>query len=106
MLTLGRNDSGAGSLDSSALGGVERKEHPTGIRPSIGSSNKRPQLPGWGRCFDIRLWPLKVLVEGDHAIAAVRLPLAMVLVAVAVAIVGVVVLRGGALVNLRCPCSF
>ena len=33
-------------------------------------------------------------------------PLATVLVAVAVAIVGVVVLRGGALVNLRCPCSF
>jgi hypothetical protein len=77
------NDSRAGSLNSPALGGVERKEHPTGIRPSIGSSNKRPQLPGWGRCFDIRLWPFKVLVEGDHAIAAVRLPLAMVLVAVA-----------------------
>jgi hypothetical protein len=35
----------------------------------------------------------KFLVEGDHAIAAVRWPLAMVLTAVAVAIVGVVVLR-------------
>jgi hypothetical protein len=43
------NDSRAGSLDSTALGGVERREHPAGTRPSIGSSNKRPQLPGWGR---------------------------------------------------------
>jgi hypothetical protein len=34
-----------------ALGGVERKEHPAGTRPSIGSSNKRPQLPSWGRVF-------------------------------------------------------
>jgi hypothetical protein len=33
-------------------------------------------------------------------------PLAMGVVALVVAIVGVVVLRGGALVNLRCPCSF
>jgi hypothetical protein len=40
----------------------------------------------------------KVLVEGDHAIAAVRWPLAMVLVAVAVAIVGVVV------ITLTTPC--
>ena len=52
------NDSRAGSLNSPALSGVERKEHPTGIRPSIGSSNKRPQLPGWGRFLDIRNWPL------------------------------------------------
>jgi hypothetical protein len=35
----------------------------------------------------------KVLVEGDHAIAAVRWPLAIVLVAVAVAILGVVVIK-------------
>ena len=56
--------------------------------PSIGSSNKRPQPPGWGRFLDIRIWPFKVLVEGDHAIAAVRWPL--VQVALAVAIVGVV----------------
>jgi hypothetical protein len=32
----------------------------------------------------------KVLIEGDHAMAAVQLPLATVLTAVAVAIVGVV----------------
>jgi hypothetical protein len=44
--------------------------------------------PGWGRFLDIRIWPFKVLVEGDHAIAAVRWPL--VQVALAVAIVGVV----------------
>jgi hypothetical protein len=42
------NDSRAGGLDSTALGGVERKEHPTGTRPSIGSSNKRPQPPRLG----------------------------------------------------------
>ena len=34
-----------------ALGGVERNEHPAGTCPSIGSSNKRPQLPSWGRFF-------------------------------------------------------
>jgi hypothetical protein len=33
--------------------------------------------------FDIRPWQFKVLVEGDHAMAAVRWPLAMALVAVA-----------------------
>ena len=43
---------------------------------------------------EIRLWPFIVLIEGDHAIAAVRWPLAMVLVAMAVAIVGDVVLGG------------
>jgi hypothetical protein len=36
-----------------------------------------------------------VLGKGEHAIAAVGDPLATVLVAVAVAIVGVVVMRGG-----------
>ena len=41
--------SGNDSRLSSLLGGVERKEHPTGITPSsIGSSNKRPQLPQVG----------------------------------------------------------
>jgi hypothetical protein len=48
----------------------------------------------WGRFLDIRIWPFKVLANGEHAIAAVR-PLAMVPVVVAVAIVGVVVLRRG-----------
>src|ERR1700730_4511568 len=42
--------------------------------------------PGWGRFLDIRIWPFKALVEGDHAIAAVRWPLMQV--ALAVAIVG------------------
>src|ERR1700737_246322 len=46
------NNSRAGSLDSTALGGVERKEHPTGTRPSIGSSNKRPQLPAGAVSFE------------------------------------------------------
>jgi hypothetical protein len=60
------------------------------------SKSRRPQLaPALGRFFDIRLWPFKVLVEGDHAMAAVRWPLAMGLTAVAVAIVGVVVSHGG-----------
>jgi hypothetical protein len=91
------NDSRAGSLNSPALGGVERKEDPTGIRPSIGSSNKRPQLPragavsltsGLGRSrFWSRATTRWLLCDG---------PLAMVLTAVAVAIVGVVVLRGWA----------
>jgi hypothetical protein len=39
--------------------------------------------PCWGRFFDIRLWPFKVLVEGDHAIADFRWQPAMVPVAVA-----------------------
>jgi hypothetical protein len=45
------NDSCAGGLDSPVLGGVERKEQPSGKQaPSIGSSAKRPQLPPrWGR---------------------------------------------------------
>jgi hypothetical protein len=67
------NDSRAGSLNSPALGGVERKEDPTGIRPSIGSSNKRPQLPRAGAVsLTSGLGRSKVLVEGDHAMAAVR----------------------------------
>jgi hypothetical protein len=45
---------------------------------------------------DIRLWPFKVLVEGDHAIAAVRWPLAIMAGRSGVAIVGIVVLRGWA----------
>jgi hypothetical protein len=48
------NDSRAGSLDLTALGGVERKERPAGKQaPSIGSSVRRPQQvpPRWGRFF-------------------------------------------------------
>jgi hypothetical protein len=33
------------------LAASSAREHPAGTRPSIGSSNKRPQLPGWGRFF-------------------------------------------------------
>jgi hypothetical protein len=48
------NDLWAGSLDSPALGGVERKEPRLGNKPpSIGSSVRRPQQvpPRWGRFF-------------------------------------------------------
>jgi hypothetical protein len=48
--------------------------------------------PALGPFPDIRIWPVKVLVEGDHAIADFRWPLATVLVVVAVAIVGVLVI--------------
>ena len=55
----------------------------------------------------ISAYGTKFWSRGTTAVADFRWePLATVLVAVAVAIVGVVVLRGGALVNLRCPCSF
>ena len=41
---------------------------------SLGYPNQRPQQvpPRWGRFLDIRIWSFKVLVKGDHAIAAVR----------------------------------
>jgi len=40
------------------LDGVEHKEDPAGITPSIGSSNQRPQLPQAGAAdsfFDTRM---------------------------------------------------
>ena len=94
MLSLGRNYSGAGSLDSSALGGVGRKGLPIGTYapPSVGGSVRRPQqIPRAGAVSLISAYGPKVLVEGDNAIADFRWPMATVLVAVAVAIVGVVV---------------
>jgi len=39
------NDSWLGNLDSPVLGGVERRNTRREHAPSIGSSNKRPQLP-------------------------------------------------------------
>jgi hypothetical protein len=86
------------------LGGVERKNTRLEQAPLHREFRyRRPQQvpPRWGRFFDIRLWPFKVLVEGDHAIAAVRLPLAMVLTAVAVAIVGVAVSGQHSLLRLK-----
>jgi hypothetical protein len=75
--------------------------------PSVGGSVRRPQqIPRAGAVSLISAIGPKFWSRGTTAIAAVRWLLATVLVAVAVAIVGVVVLRGGALVNLRCPCSF
>src|SRR5450432_3728420 len=59
------NDSRAGSLDSTALGGVELKERPTGTTPPpSGVLINGLSPPGWGRFLDIRIWPFKVLVEG------------------------------------------
>lgn len=43
--------------------------------------------------IDIRFWPFKLTVEGDRAIAAVKWPLALVLIAVSVAIVGITLIR-------------
>ena len=60
---------------------------PAGSSDTSGLSKDPPR---WGRFFDIGIWLFKVLVEGDYAMAAVRWPLAIALVAAAVAIVGVV----------------
>ncbi len=51
------NDCRVGRLAKTALGGVERKEHPAGKQaPSNGSSVRRPQLPvaRWGRHSNTR----------------------------------------------------
>jgi len=42
------NNSRLGSLDSPGLGGVERRNTDWNTPPSIGSSNRRPQLPQAG----------------------------------------------------------
>lgn len=41
--------------------------------------------------IDVRFWPFKLAAEGDEAIAAVKWPKAIVLLAVAVAIGGLIV---------------
>ena len=43
--------------------------------------------------IDIRLWPLKLSARGNHAISAIKWPLAAILFALAVAILCVVVVR-------------
>jgi hypothetical protein len=54
---LGRNDSRAGSLDFLRLAVSNVREHPTGTdAPPSGSSNKRPQLPSWGRFSRVTAW--------------------------------------------------
>ena len=42
---------------------------------------------------DIRFWPLRVMVSGERAIAALRLPLATVLVMLVLTLAVVVALR-------------
>jgi hypothetical protein len=42
---------------------------------------------------DIRFWPFQIAVEGDRAIAALKWPLALVLIAVSVAIVGMTLIH-------------
>jgi hypothetical protein len=49
--------------------------------------------------IEIRLWPFRLSARGDQAIAAVKWPLAIVLIAVAVAILGAVALRGSVLIQ-------
>ncbi|EKS31820.1 hypothetical protein [Afipia clevelandensis] len=52
--------------------------------------------------IDIRFWPLRVMVSGERAIAALRWPLAMVLVILVLTLAVVVGLRVYVATKLRC----
>jgi hypothetical protein len=43
--------------------------------------------------IEVRFWPFKLLARGDRAIAAVRWPLAVILVTVAIAILAAIFLE-------------
>lgn len=43
--------------------------------------------------IEVRFWPFRLLARGDRAIAAVRWPLAAILIAVAATIFGAMLLR-------------
>lgn len=49
--------------------------------------NNSPEL-------EVRFWPFSLKARGENAIAAVRLPLAVVLFAIAIAILAAILFRG------------